>query len=463
MKKIVGILGSILCFVSCGTDGTTDVDVAESEQTGQLSEPLVPGAAVLFVVGNTTLPAGDAAIRTRLQGLGATVTVRGAAAATTADAQGKALIVISESVASTDVNTKFRDTAVPVICLEPALFDDFRLAGTVQNTDYGQAASHTELELMAVSHPLAVGLTVPISSTAGAFSWARPAQGAIGIGRIVGSSQQMGIFAFDVGQALTSGVAPARRVGWVASAGLPTTLTKQGWKLFDDAVNWSTSACTVTPIATACAGKSCGTASNGCGGTYTCGTCASSSAPICVNSTCKQCAVVSDCPAGTFNCSNNTCVCRLPRSGNVIKDGGFDTPSTLSGWTSRQAAWSNGDADACPASGSVTIAASGGMSRCFQIPQVPAGGTQYALGMRSKSAGANGCLGTFYQDGNCTQPSGTPDFLNLPASGSSTWSSTLATAPAPEGTLSIQVSCEVQSSLTIDQIFLGVSGPSAGF
>lgn len=56
----------------------------------------------------------------------------------------------------------------------------------------------------------------------------------------------MGIFAFDTGQALTSGVAPARRVGWVATAGLPTTLTKQGWQLFDDAVNWSTAGSAVT-------------------------------------------------------------------------------------------------------------------------------------------------------------------------------------------------------------------------
>jgi hypothetical protein len=503
MKRAIGVLGSILCFASCGTDGMTGVDVAESEQVGQRSESLTAGAAVLFVVGNTTLSAGDSAIRTRLQGLGATVTVRGAAAATTADAQGKALIVISESVTSTDVNTKFRDGAVPVVCLEPALFDDFRMAGTVQNTDYGQAASQTELELIAVSHPLAAGLTVPISSTAGAFSWARPAQGAIRIGKIVGSSDQMGIFAFDAGQALTSGVAPGRRVGWLASASLPTTLTKQGWQLFDDAVNWSASACTATPQATACAGKSCGTVSNGCGGThncgtcaspmscggagtanvcgctktpmatacsgkacglapdgcggtYTCGTCSSSSAPICVSNTCKQCAAVSDCPTGTFSCSNNTCACRLPASANLIKDGGFDTSSTLSSWTSSQTTWLSGDADACPASGSITT--TGSISRCFQVPQVPAGGSPYSLGLRYKSSG--GCFGSFHPASNCTQSSGTADFLNLAVGPSSTWSSGFTTNTAPEGTQSIQVQCFTSSSLTIDQIFLGVAGPA---
>jgi hypothetical protein len=238
MKKTFGLLGLLFCFASCGTeapDGGGSVD-----EQGAQAEALTAGSAVLFVVGNTSLSAGDAAIQTRLQGLGATVTLRSATAATSADAQGKALIVISESVTSGDVNTKFRDSAVPVICLEPALFDDFRLAGTVDGADYGISTNQTELELTAISHPLAAGLTVPISSAAGAFSWGRPAPGAIGIGRIVGSSDRMGIFAFDTGQALTSGVAPARRVGWVATASLPTTLTKQGWQLFDDAVNWST-------------------------------------------------------------------------------------------------------------------------------------------------------------------------------------------------------------------------------
>jgi len=329
MVKAFGLLGLLLCFAGCGTNDPTSVGAAESEQAGQVEEPLAAGAAVLFVVGNTTLSAGDAALKTHLEGMGATVTVRAAPAAASADAQGKALILISESVTSTDVNTKFRDGTVPVICLEPALFDDFRMAGTVQNTDFGQTASQTELELTAVSHPLAAGLTVPISSTAGTFSWARPAPGAISIGRIVGTSDHLGIFAFDAGQALTSGVAPARRVGWVASGNLPTTLTKQGWQLFDDAVNWSTSGCSKTPIATACSGKSCGTVSDGCGGSYTCGTCAapltcggSGSPNVCgcsktsMATACsgKSCGTVADGCGGVYTCG--TCAAPLTCGGS---------------------------------------------------------------------------------------------------------------------------------------------------
>ena len=105
---------------------------------------------------------------------------------------------------------------MPVICLEPALFDDFRMAGTVQNTDFGQTAAKpsSSSRLSLTRWP---GLTVPISSTAGAFSWARPAQGAISIGRIVGSSNQMGIFAFEAGSGahLRSGPRAASRLGGI--------------------------------------------------------------------------------------------------------------------------------------------------------------------------------------------------------------------------------------------------------
>jgi hypothetical protein len=155
-------------------------------------------------------------------------------------------------------------------------------------------------------------------------------------------------------------------------------------------------------------------------------------------------------------------MCRLPNSANVIQSGGFDDASALSGWTSSQATWSSDDADACPASGSVQV--DGSISRCFQVPLVPAGGVEYSLGMISKS-GSNGCLGMFYQDSNCTQGAGTADFLNLGGGGSlTTWTPSVARSPAPEGTLSIRVECGLGESMRIDQIYLRVTGPSgSGF
>lgn len=215
--------------------------------------------------------------------------------------------------------------------------------------------------------------------------------------------------------------------------------------------------CTPTPMSTACSGKSCGTVSDGCTGSYTCGTC-SSTAPICLNSACKQCGSVADCPSGTFNCTNNTCVCRTPSSGNVIKDGGFDNASALNSWTSSGTVWSkSSDADACPGSGSITLSG-GKISRCFQIPSVPAGGATYAFGMTYKAGSDSGagCTGSTFQDAGCTQ-NGSLFFLS-PADQSSTWTSSFLQTDAPEGTSSVHVECQTSSFLTIDQMFLRVAG-----
>ncbi len=62
----------------------------------------------LLVVGSTTLGTGDAAVRDRLVAGGFVPVVRTGSGATTADAAGKALVVVSSTVTSGDVNTKFR-------------------------------------------------------------------------------------------------------------------------------------------------------------------------------------------------------------------------------------------------------------------------------------------------------------------------------------------------------------------
>src|SRR6185295_13944058 len=80
--------------------------------------------AALFVANATTLGAADTVVRDKLVSLGYTVTLRTGASAMTADATGKSLVVISSTVNPTDVNTKFRTVAVPVLLLESALYDD---------------------------------------------------------------------------------------------------------------------------------------------------------------------------------------------------------------------------------------------------------------------------------------------------------------------------------------------------
>ena len=200
---------------------------------------VAPGTQALFVVGNTTLSAPDTALRNRLQSLGYTVVAVQAAASRAADATGKALVVISESVTSGDVNSKFRNVATPVLSLENALFDDMGMTGATGGVDFGEVSGQTDLSVVATSHPLAAGLTLTVTTSAQIFAFGKPAAGAIRIANIAANPAQAAIFGYETGQAMVGLSAPARRVGWFAGRTVPSALNKHGWNLFDAAVRWA--------------------------------------------------------------------------------------------------------------------------------------------------------------------------------------------------------------------------------
>jgi hypothetical protein len=143
--------------------------------------PQAPSPQVLFVVGSTTLIPGDAAVKARLEGLGFTVAVKDAPSSATADATGKALVVISESVTAIDVSTKFRDVAVPVIVMEAGLYDEMQMTGTTLGTDYDNATGQTQLAITDSTHPMAAGMTgtATATTTATAFAWGNPGASAV--------------------------------------------------------------------------------------------------------------------------------------------------------------------------------------------------------------------------------------------------------------------------------------------
>ncbi|MEM7655098.1 MAG: hypothetical protein AAF399_03135, partial [Bacteroidota bacterium] len=81
----------------------------------------VSAQEVLFISPNDpgSLNTSDQAMYSRLSGLGYNLTVKGSATnpASTSDANGKDLILISSTISSADITTKYRDVAVPVIVL----------------------------------------------------------------------------------------------------------------------------------------------------------------------------------------------------------------------------------------------------------------------------------------------------------------------------------------------------------
>jgi DNA-binding protein YbaB len=216
------------------------------EVTGGVSPPRLADArpkALLVIENAATLRASDTLLRSRLVSLGFDVELRKAGNSASADANGRTLIVISESIQADDVNTKFTNAAVPMLICEPTTFRDLKMTGGVWQTDKGDVFDQDKLQITA-GHPLAAGLsgltTVTASKTK--FIWGKPASAAVKVAAIAGQSNKWGIFGYDTGDAMVGMNAPARRVGFFLGRDTPAVLNANGWALFDAAVRWATAA-----------------------------------------------------------------------------------------------------------------------------------------------------------------------------------------------------------------------------
>jgi hypothetical protein len=85
---------------------------------------------------------------------------------------------------------------------------------------------------------MAAGLTgaVPLLTGSNNMGWAITQPGAQQVATISGDPGRMTIFGYPAGANITCAGLPARRVGFPLAAG--ATLTLEGWRLFDAAVNW---------------------------------------------------------------------------------------------------------------------------------------------------------------------------------------------------------------------------------
>lgn len=213
-----------------------------------LVTPLAKGSSqrdALFVVGTVSIPtlnASDDAIAANLEQAGYTITVVEAPASVTADANGKALVVVSSTVNSGDVGTKFRDVAVPVVVWEQALQDDFMMTGNSGDSDRGTLAGQYDLEIVDPAHPVAAGLSgiVGVVDFEETFSWGNPAAGAVKIAQIAGDPGKFPIYVFEAGTPMFANfIAPARRVMLFMGNLTFEVISPDGLKLFDAAIDWA--------------------------------------------------------------------------------------------------------------------------------------------------------------------------------------------------------------------------------
>ncbi len=221
---------------------TDEAGLSVSESVAISVAPASPGGQALFVAGGTDLGPADAALVSRLESLGFTVGVVAAAASNTSDADGKDLVLISSTVVSGQVATKFRDVAVPVLTWEAWLYDDFKMTPGGTNTGYGRIDGQSSVGVVDAGHPLAAGLSGSVGIVAGTSSmrWGAPAATASVVAVAEGDAAKALIFAYEAGAAMVGLVAPARRVGLPFFDDSAASFTAEGWALFDAAVAWAT-------------------------------------------------------------------------------------------------------------------------------------------------------------------------------------------------------------------------------
>ena len=187
-----------------------------------------------------TLNASDAAVKARLEALNCVVTVKDAASAVTADANGKALVVISSTVTPTAVGTKFRTVAVPVITWESGIFNNMGMTGNT-NKDFGTKTNQTQVTITNATHPLAAGLSgnVTVVTSGKTFDWGKPNANGISIATVLNDSAKTAIFAYESGAVMPGLTAPARRVGLFLYDDTAASFNSNGAALLDAAIRWA--------------------------------------------------------------------------------------------------------------------------------------------------------------------------------------------------------------------------------
>lgn len=222
------------------------------EHVGEPQERLASGN-ILLVVGSLALTPGDAVYKARMEGLGFTVTLKLASAATAADATGMAMVFVSNSAPNGDVLAKFKAVAVPVTIQTAGIVDDMGMSSTGSN---GQCASASNQgTIVTSSHPIALGLTgtLTLSASAGTQQFGAPSASGVTVLRCpAGTSSQGTGFTYVTGNVMADGTAAAaRRTMWSFYSPIPDSFTNVGADLFDRMLLWTTSSPNQAPIVNA--------------------------------------------------------------------------------------------------------------------------------------------------------------------------------------------------------------------
>jgi hypothetical protein len=166
-------------------------------------------------------------------------------------AEGQDVIIISGTNSKFKLGNKYRDTTIPVLCLEGMSADILKMAGRIRYVDYGEhgAARESEdppetfLDIVASYHPMAAGLKpgpVRFIKRPHVLKWATPSPGAVIIATLPSQQHEGAILGYEKGATMANDfIAPARRTLFPLDNPSFDDLTEAGLGLFDAAVLWT--------------------------------------------------------------------------------------------------------------------------------------------------------------------------------------------------------------------------------
>lgn len=215
--------------------------------------PTVPGsrgrALITMGASGVNMAGGDQMMRNYLTYMGFIVECVYAGSATTSNADGKSLVIISTTSNPDNINTIFQGVTVPVMTCKATLYDEMAMTRSAAGTFWGVLGGQTTLNIVNPGHPMAAGLSglVTVSTIPADFNWGDTGgtniPNYINIATVTLPDGQVksAIFAYEAGvQMKFQFTAPARRMGFFLAGDTAAYLTANGWKLFEAAVNWLT-------------------------------------------------------------------------------------------------------------------------------------------------------------------------------------------------------------------------------
>ena len=195
---------------------------------------------VLLVAEKADLSSdGDAVFLDVLENeLGYNVVIKDENNISTADATGKALILISSSVQSGKIGNTFTQSAVPVLNCEPHLLDDL---GMISASAAKGSSNSQDIEIIDLSHEIVEGMlpTTTVYTLVEGLTYGVADPSAHVIAQVPSDPGKAVIFYYQPGESMPGLVAPARRMSLFPFDNGPNVLTATGREILIRAIQFT--------------------------------------------------------------------------------------------------------------------------------------------------------------------------------------------------------------------------------